>query len=839
MTRFFGLLHVHVVSASNVTHSYKAFRRRRTHASCYRKVLCGADFYKCGAADPCGGAADPYAVVSLEVENGRLCRLGRTKTSHGSDPHWSDEFSSLVDLNDGQADDVLGTRFFSSAEGPQLTVSVFDDDMAGPYEDDLLCQVTLPLKSIATKNGQLVKADVTARHPRAKEETASLSKIKLEFKWFAFAAPADDPMSSGVPHAYFRRSHGNVVTLYHDAHCMEGDFPPLPLSSGLEYKASSCWDDIEENILQAKSFIMLAGWSVNTATRLTRSYTEDNHPATIGELLLKKADEGLRVVVMVWDDITSQGTIFKDGIMATYDEYTKQFFKNSSVDVILARRMASDDVGTMLYPLVGALKGTSFTHHQKIVLCDAANPLHEASKRVLCAYVGGLDLTSGRYDTARHELFNTLKTAHHEDFYNGCLIEASSETGPREPWHDIHSRILGPAAWDVFQTYTERLAKQGPDVGSKMKTHVDALLKEGWLRESKSVLIHPDNSQAWDVQVFRSLDTESAIFDNKKWIKRYSSKKVMVDRSIAGAYLYLIDRAQRYIYIENQYFLGSAQYWDDRSDTPAWHLIPYELVRRICRAIHEKKRFCVYVLTPLYPEGVPSSMSVQEILHWQYQTVNMMYRKIGAKLAQVGDTTSHPTDYLQFFFIGKREPDSNPPMPGKASVELENALTNKRFPIYVHSKMMICDDEYIILGSANINDRSMSGCRDTEIAVGCCQPHHKVIEATNGEVVLPNGCVSAFRLHLWHEHLGEILQEYSDPGTLECAKKIRRLANENWDVFSGTETASLPHGHLCAYPYHIAKDGVTGPLTTNPNIPGTDAPVCGVPSTMLPGALTT
>jgi hypothetical protein len=31
-----------------------------------------------------------------------------------------------------------------------------------------------------------------------------------------------------------------------------------------------------------------------------------------------------------------------------------------------------------------------------------------------------------------------------------------------------------------------------------------------------------------------------------------------------------------------------------------------------------------------------------------------------------------------------------------------------RFPIYVHSKMMIVDDTYIIVGSANINQASIS-----------------------------------------------------------------------------------------------------------------------------------
>jgi phospholipase D1/2 len=37
---------------------------------------------------------------------------------------------------------------------------------------------------------------------------------------------------------------------------------------------------------------------------------------------------------------------------------------------------------------------------------------------------------------------------------------------------------------------------------------------------------------------------------------------------------------------------------------------------------------------------------------------------------------------------------------------------------------MIVDDEYVILGSANINQRSMEGTRDTEIAMGAYQPQH-------------------------------------------------------------------------------------------------------------------
>ena len=52
------------------------------------------------------------------------------------------------------------------------------------------------------------------------------------------------------------------------------------------------------------------------------------------------------------------------------------------------------------------------------------------------------------------------------------------------------------------------------------------------------------------------------------------------------------------------------------------------------------------------------------------------------------------------------------------------AQKNRRMMIYVHSKGMVVDDEYVIIGSANINQRSMDGSRDTEIAMGGYQPHH-------------------------------------------------------------------------------------------------------------------
>jgi len=50
--------------------------------------------------------------------------------------------------------------------------------------------------------------------------------------------------------------------------------------------------------------------------------------------------------------------------------------------------------------------------------------------------------------------------------------------------------------------------------------------------------------------------------------------------------------------------------------------------------------------------------------------------------------------------------------------------SNRRMMVYVHSKGMIVDDELVIVGSANINQRSLDGSRDTEIAMGGYQTRH-------------------------------------------------------------------------------------------------------------------
>ena len=47
---------------------------------------------------------------------------------------------------------------------------------------------------------------------------------------------------------------------------------------------------------------------------------------------------------------------------------------------------------------------------------------------------------------------------------------------------------------------------------------------------------------------------------------------------------------------------------------------------------------------------------------------------------------------------------------------------------------MIVDDEYVIMGSANINDRSMLGDRDSELAV-FVEDENTVLSRMNGMLI--------------------------------------------------------------------------------------------------------
>ena len=111
----------------------------------------------------------------------------------------------------------------------------------------------------------------------------------------------------------------------------------------------------------------------------------------------------------------------------------------------------------------------------------------------------------------------------------------------------------------------------------------------------------------------------------------------------------------------------------------------------------KKEKFRVYIFLPLLP-GFDRLNAIKAIQYYNLRSINIGEYSIYHYLKNQG--VNDPSEYITFH--GMR---NWAVLMGKLVQEI----------IYVHSKLMIVDDKYVICGSANINDRSLMGKRDSEV----------------------------------------------------------------------------------------------------------------------------
>ena len=143
------------------------------------------------------------------------------------------------------------------------------------------------------------------------------------------------------------------------------------------------------------------------------------------------------------------------------------------------------------------------------------------------------------------------------------------------------------------------------------------------------------------------------------------------------------------------------------------------------------------------------------------------------------------------------------------------------------------------MGSANINQRSLGGNRDTEIAVGAYQPDHTVKSSQVKEEGNPRGSVHTYRMALWAAHLGGYAQEYANPGSDLCLEKVKDITNNFWLHYIKPEPEASKV-HMMPYPVNIGDFGKVAPLPAPFDcFPDTEASVLGERCSTLPMKLTT
>ncbi|KAK2462177.1 hypothetical protein APHAL10511_005809 [Amanita phalloides] len=649
---------------------------------------------------------------------------------------------------------------------------------------------------------------------------------------------------------------------------------------------------VSEMLENAREAIFIMDWWLSPELYLRRPPA--HHPEwRLDRVLKRKAEQGVKIHVIVYKEVTQT--------MSMSSKHTKNTLEALHPNITCMRHPdhigAKDDVEI-------------WSHHEKVVIVDN----HFAA-------IGGLDLCFGRWDTHNHPLadahptqldrtlfpgqdYNNARVKDFKDVYNYASSTLSILESPRMPWHDVHMTFIGPVVLDVVQHFVERWNEvkkrkyknddQYPwlalphdlgipeeaiyrhphlykwrQVGLRYKQHC-----LGSAGESTDDNVYPRLKGSCTVQVVRSVSD---------W-----SHGVLTEHSIQNAYIQLIKEAERFIYIENQFFISST-----REDDVVKNQIARALVERIIRAAKEGAEFTVIVVIPELPGfagDVKDTTSLKFILGAQYRTINRgghsIYEEVrragyeplnyirfyhlrsydrinapmdtlikrmedqsGIKFLQaqvalarqwvVGDTVTDqkevtviiPQETQEAIVVQNPPKTENIPMPssetaardvvarferaaprgdsdvsdsvsshmlrdetslldekwlGTEQEELNSYVTEL---LYIHTKLMIVDDRRVIMGSANLNDRSQRGDGDSEIAL-VVEDAPQIRSTMDGRSCMVSSFATTLRRKLFREHLGLIPPQRTDPSKQKVTANMKP-APHPYDYDFGSQADKL------------------------------------------------
>lgn len=239
------------------------------------------------------------------------------------------------------------------------------------------------------------------------------------------------------------------------------------------------------------------------------------------------------------------------------------------------------------------------------------------------------------------------------------------------------------------------------------------------------------------------------------------------------------------------------------------------IAQRIEYAIREEAPYHVYLVIPVHPEGKLNDATVMHTVHLAMQTLvngeNSLIKRIQRSLCihalmkdgKTFDQAKAAAEVIQ----ANKAPLFTQYENWTDYLTLLNLRTWDKFTgrgiteqIYVHSKMLIADDNVAIVGSANANDRSMLGNRDSELGaiIKGTEPI-KVELFGDGEQYTVSKVVHEFRKGLWSKLFaveaknvqikpafsgGELTKILNQPVNKATWQAIQQVASNNADRYN-------------------------------------------------------
>lgn len=515
-------------------------------------------------------------------------------------------------------------------------------------------------------------------------------------------------------------------------------FAPIRLNVAAQWLVDGrdyFWN-LSRAILLAKERIYIHDWWLSPELYLRRPGKEQYR---LDRLLKRKAEEGVKIFVILYKEVSNRTT-------PTDSNYTKQTLVNLHPNIMVQRSPSHFATGTFYW-----------AHHEKLCVIDEA-----------IAFMGGLDACFGRWDTAQHVLiddgephgpdgaeqiwigkdysnsrvldFHTLNRPE-QDMYDRSKV-------PRMPWHDVAMQIVGQPARDLCRHFVQRW-----NYLLRVKNHsrkMPFLLPPPDFKPSE--LAEQGLTGTCELQICRSAGPWSLGTQNR------------IEHSIQNAYLKAIQLSEHFVYIENQFFITSTTV----NDVIIENKIGDALVNRIIRAHHDGVKWRACIVIPLlpgftFPIDHGEASAVRLIMECQNRTISRGPNSIFARLRKEG---IDPDEYITFFSLrgwGKLAGD---------------VLTTEQ--VYIHGKCMVVDDRVVIIGSANINDRSQRGDRDSELA-SVIRDTDMIDSRMAGKPFKVGRFAHTLRVRLMREHLGVDVDAMYQEDLMANDPKMREEEVKTWD----------------------------------------------------------
>ncbi|KAI1794831.1 phospholipase D [Ganoderma leucocontextum] len=514
-------------------------------------------------------------------------------------------------------------------------------------------------------------------------------------------------------------------------------FAPIRLNVAAQWLVDGrdyFWN-LSRAILLARETIQIHDWWLSPELQMRRPHKDKYR---LDNLLEMKAKEGVKIYIILYQEVSNRTT-------PTDSHYAKQRLTSLHPNIMVQRSPSHFQTGTFYW-----------AHHEKLCVIDQA-----------IAFMGGLDHCFGRWDTPQHVLVDDLEvnteTSEHvwpgKDYSNPRIGDFHTLNKPfddmydrskvaRMPWHDVSMQVVGQPARDLARHFVQRWNHL-----LRIKNHTRAmpfLLPPPEFKPGE--LAHMGLTGTCELQICRSAGPWSMGTPDR------------IEHSIQNAYLKAIQLSEHFVYIENQFFITSTIV----NEVKVENRIGDAIVHRIIRAHREGTPWKCCIVIPLlpgfaFPVDHGDASAIRIILECQNKTIFRGPNSIFGRLKKEG---IDPDDYIAVFSLrnwGKLRGD---------------VLTTEQ--VYIHGKVCIVDDRLAIIGSANINERSQRGDRDSEIAAVIRDTD--MIDCTMaGQPFKVGRFAHTLRVRLMREHLGVDVDALYEEDLMASEPSKEPDEQEPWD----------------------------------------------------------